>query len=509
MARFLPRNDGQTTLVCISFDDHVVPGTIEYAIHHLIEHKLDLGRFAERFKNDASGRPAYDPAILLKVVLYAYYKGINSSRDISECCARHVTFMVLASHFVPHWTTIAHFVSGHAEAIADLFTQVLLVCEQQNLLGYELVAIDGCKMSSNAAKEWSGTIEELTRKRDKIRGRMAQCIERHQAFDAAGEVDQAKRVAQTAATLSAAADKLDAFLAEAEPRPGTGKRPTEVMSNVTDNESAKMHTSKGTVQGYNGIAAVDSKHQVIVDAQAFGSGQEQHTLQGIAGSLNQTYALLDRPTALCDGSIVITADTGFASEDNNQYLHDQGINGYIPDNQFRQRDPRYNDKRSHHGQQHPAKYPALIPASEFEFDPVELTCRCPTGETLRLKHTGVDHNGNQKVFFEGEPSACAECTLRDRCMRNPASSRGRQVSFRLTATPKYTDWMKHRVDSEAGKGYYSQRMAVVEPVFGNIGHNKGLRRFGLRGRKKVCAQWQLYCLVHNIEKLNGYGHIKT
>jgi hypothetical protein len=99
-------------------------------------------------------------------------------------------------------------------------------------------------------------------------------------------------------------------------------------------------------------------------------------------------------------------------------------------------------------------------------------------------------------------------------MKNPASAdhrkgNGRQVSFILEnkRTPNYTDWMKHRVDSQKGKEIYSHRMSVVEPVFGNIGANKGLSRFSLRGKIKVQAQWRLYCLIHNIEKLANYGSL--
>ena len=73
--------------------------------------------------------------------------------------------------------------------------------------------------------------------------------------------------------------------------------------------------------------------------------------------------------------------------------------------------------------------------------------------------------------------------------------------------PNYTDWMKHRVDSDKGKLIYSHRMSVVEPVFGNIGTNKGLNRFSLRGKKKVQGQWQLFCMIHNIEKLANYGEM--
>jgi len=87
-------------------------------------------------------------------------------------------------------------------------------------------------------------------------------------------------------------------------------------------------------------------------------------------------------------------------------------------------------------------------------------------------------------------------------MKNPASANhrkgnGRQVSFllRKSRKPNYTDWMKHRVDSHKGKQIYSHRMSVVEPVFGNICVNKGLKRFSLRGKIKVNAQWQLFCLI--------------
>jgi len=123
-------------------------------------------------------------------------------------------------------------------------------------------------------------------------------------------------------------------------------------------------------------------------------------------------------------------------------------------------------------------------------------------------------NGKVRVHFEGRLLQCRHCPKKHQCMQNPASANhrngsGRQVSFTVEnkRLPNYTDWMKHRVDSQQGKELYSHRMSVVEPVFGNIGTNKRLNRFSLRGRKKVQGQWQLYCLVHNIEKLANYGRM--
>ena len=129
-----------------------------------------------------------------------------------------------------------------------------------------------------------------------------------------------------------------------------------------------------------------------------------------------------------------------------------------------------------------------------------------------LKNEGLDKRGNYKLFFEGRLSKCRCCSLKTQCMINPDSANarkghGRQVSFILDnkRPPNFTDWMKHRVDSDKGKLIYSHRMSVVEPVFGNIGTNKGLNRFSLRGKQKVQGQWKLFCMVHNIEKLMNYG----
>ena len=104
-----------------------------------------------------------------------------------------------------------------------------------------------------------------------------------------------------------------------------------------------MTTSKGTIQGYNGVAAVDKKHQVIIDAQAFGHGQEHHALQPVLETIKDRYQRLCIRKDVYKGrhKVTVTADTGYANEDNMQYLHDSGIDAYIPDNQFRSRDPKF------------------------------------------------------------------------------------------------------------------------------------------------------------------------
>lgn len=113
MARYKPYDLRQGKMIALSYDDQILPGTFEHTLNELIEEsELDLSVFEQRYCNDEKGRPAYDPKVLLKIVLYGYYKGLISSRDIAEACRRNVVFMALSADTRPHFTTIAAFVSG-------------------------------------------------------------------------------------------------------------------------------------------------------------------------------------------------------------------------------------------------------------------------------------------------------------------------------------------------------------------------------------------------------------
>ena len=134
MARYKQYNYDQQKLLPISFSRQILPGTFEYTLSHIINHELDLSNFAARYANDDTGAPAYDPAILLKIVLYAYVRGITSSRDIEQCCRENIIFMALSADSQPHFTTIANFISSMADEIAPLFLEVLLICDEMGLI---------------------------------------------------------------------------------------------------------------------------------------------------------------------------------------------------------------------------------------------------------------------------------------------------------------------------------------------------------------------------------------
>src|SRR4030043_1130339 len=129
MAKYKKYDYTQGKFIPIHFDKQILPGTFEHTLHYLIDNEIDLSIFDLRYSNDDMGAPAYDPAILLKIILYAYSKGITSNRSIERLCRENVVFMALSADSSPHFTTIADFIARLDAEIVSVFRDVLLVCD--------------------------------------------------------------------------------------------------------------------------------------------------------------------------------------------------------------------------------------------------------------------------------------------------------------------------------------------------------------------------------------------
>jgi transposase len=496
--------------LAVDLSRQILPGSFEFALSHLIDH-LSLTAFESRFRNDAVGAPAYSPAVLLKIVLLGYSKGIVHSRDIEAACRDNVVFMAISGDSHPHFTTIAHFVASLSEPIADVFAQVLAVCDQEGLIGRQMFAIDGVKLPSNASKAKSGTRSDFMRQAAKMRTQVSKMIERHRSRDQSGSADEALKQceARHIERLTREAQQIERWL-EHNAQDRHGPRNKVRQSNRTDNQSAKMATDKGVIQGYTAVAAVDDKHQIIVQAQAHGVGNEQELLIPVIEALQP----------LLSADTVVTADAGYYSKANLQALDERDIQACIADPNYRSRDPRYAGQ-----QQHKAKPDALwdkrpkhskqqlFRPQEFQVAADLTHCICPAGKRLYRNGRHRNLNGFEAVKFTGTKRDCEKCPLRAQCLRHPQRTQVRQVAIFLRKViierqlEQLVERMKELIDSERGHALITQRFATVEPVFGNVRFNKALNRFTLRGQAKVDGQWKLYGLVHNIEKLanNGYA----
>jgi transposase len=500
MAKYKPYTYAQDMLIPVGLKEQIMPGSLEYAIYTLVDERMDMSLFDEKYRNDETGRRAYDPRILLKVVLLGYSRGLTSSRKIEQACHENVVFMALSCGQYPDHSTISTFVSSMKDEILPLFRDVLLVCEEMKLLGGTLFALDGCKLACNASPQWSRTVSELRVKREKLEEKVKELLteqeeeDRKEDDDSTPPDNRSHREKQID-KLKKEADRIEAWLKENGERLGVNGK--EIKSNITDNESSKMVTSNGTIQGYNGQALVDSKTQVIVHAEAYGTGQDHDLVPPMLDGAIENVEEIGLPGNYFEGAM-FTADSGYHSKVNIQKCMDEGMDAYIPDKRFRTRDPRFQGRkgrstRTHYG------------LKDFHYDEEKDQYECPKGKKLSLKVKSSRGTGTLYRVYRAQEQDCKGCMLRGKCIyRNGRGPKSLNVPLGSDGN-NLTKLMIEKIESEKGRRIYPQRMAIVEPVFANIRTHKRLDRFTLRGKIKVNIQWLLYCMVHNIGKIANYG----
>lgn len=410
---------------------------------------LDLSAIVRSYEDgDGRGQPPYHPAMMVKLLLYAYCIGKPSSRKIERATYEDVALRVLAADQHPDHDSLAEFRKRHLTALAGLFVQVLRLCQVAGLVKLGHVALDGTKLKANASKHKAmsyGRMEEAERRLEQeVQALLRQAEQVDAAEDAASgpgrrgdqlPAELARRESRLAkiraakAVLEAEAKARAAETAEAgrakraarEQRAGSAKgrvpkipdpaqahpAPT-AQRNFTDPDSRIMKdgATKSFEQAYNAQAAVAGPHQIIVACgvtqAAADAAQFVPMLEAVAANTGQ------RPAAAL-------ADAGYFSEANLTAPALAGVTLYVPPD------------RQKHDQ--------------------------PPDAATATRHSAL--------------AAAMRDTLR---------------------TP-------------AGRAVYALRKAIVEPVFGQIKEGRGFRRFSCRGLPKVTAEWGLICLTHNLLKL--------
>jgi hypothetical protein len=282
--------------------------------------------------------------------------------------------------------------------------------------------------------------------------------------------------------------KLSSFLERMEKKIGHGGE--EVKSNVTDNESAMIHSAKGVLQGYIGIAATDGKNQIILSAEAVGTANEgEHLpeiLDAVEKNLNEAGVkeLEEGQTrkALCDSN--------YFSEDNLNACQERGIEAVIPDGQEKSRKNADGEER--------------FGLDDFEYNESEDYYECPNGKRLIYKRETEQNGVTGKVYQASLPD-CKACPFFSKCSwsKKEQSKLNQGKALRVTEKNGPESLCRKAREKQATEEFqevYAQRIGIAEPPFANIRYCKGLDRFTLRGKKKVNGQWQLYSMVHNLGK---------
>lgn len=456
--RFRTDHLNQSLLMPPSLHDWLPEGHLARFMADVTE-ELDLGSIYRSYEGDGRGLAAYQPLMMLRVLLYGYCRGVVSSRKIEQATYEDVAFRFLSADTHPDHDTIAAFRKRHLEALGGLFFQVLQLCQKAGLVKLGHVAIDGTKMKANASKHKAMSYDRMSETEERLRQEVEELLRRAAATDEAEDAQygkgksgdelpaelarresRLKKIREAKAELEREAkEKAERARVEAEakiaerrekeertgkkagghdpnvPDPEQAKPDPKAQRNFTDPESRIMPdgANKGSfVQGYNAQAAVDSQTQVIVAAEIT---QETNDSQQLLPMIKQVVANAGSTP------IAVSADAGYWSEAN---VKDESV----------------------------------------------------AGVDLHIA-TGRQTHGEKVATATGPPPE--------------------------DATPK--EAMAHKLRTEAGKSIYKMRKAIVEPVFGQIKERRGFRRFSFRGVGNVSLEWKLICLTGNILKLFRSG----
>jgi transposase len=291
---FIRPNRDQLLLMPPALQDWLPPDDLAYFLLDAVD-QFDLTPFYAAYRADGVGQAAFQPHMMVALLLYAYCLGVRSSRQIERLCQRDVAFRVVAGNLRPDHATIARFRQRHVEALKGLFTDVLRLCKEAGLVKVGVVALDGTKMAADAALEANRTYEtiraevetmleeaetkdveedqlfgperrgdelpEAMRDRNGRLERLKRCRERLEAEAAAEAADHARTLEERAAKEAAAGQRLRGR----KPKPVSETPEAEAKANVTDPDSRIMKTRRGYVQGYN-AQAVATADQIIVAA---------------------------------------------------------------------------------------------------------------------------------------------------------------------------------------------------------------------------------------------------
>jgi hypothetical protein len=296
--------------------------------------------------------------------------------------------------------------------------------------------------------------------------------------------------------IKAKLEKIDRFLSGAEPKIGPSGQ--EVQSNITDNESARIKGPHGYIQGYNGIAIADSGSQVIVAAEAIGSGAESGCLPEMLDTLETNMRKATKKKQPLKKSLVL-GDTGYYSEENLQEAKKRCIEVLIPDPQFRKRDPGFDDRKKYKG----TNVKKYFGVDDFAYNKKEDCYICPAGKVLPYKcDVEFKSRGARGKQYRSKKSVCSVCQLKGQCINRKEGKGEFRALFILQRLHEenLSSRMRDKIDNPAYRELYSRRMQIIEPVFANMAYCKGMDKFTLRTKRKVNIQWQLYCIVHNIWK---------
>lgn len=483
MSKFKPYKEKQKPLNELSAEsllDYIEKNLPEDHLCKLVKRvvfSLDTRKIERKYS--PRGQNPFHPKLLLGTLFYAYATRDRSSHKIEEKCQRDHAFIYLMQCYTPDHSTICNFRNNNIEQIEEYFVEILRIMNKLGITRVGNLYIDGTKLRANASakrtKDRQGFEKWLQRVKEQISGILKEAEEIDKAEDLrekAGSVQESLK--KKLSDRKYLKNKIEEALKQMREEDG-GK------VNLTDPNAHHMKSggSKDIRPGYNCQAAA-TEEGVIVSAEAVPDANDKEQLKPmIEKSESNTKQRVEE----------ITADCGYGSYENYEYLEQKKIDGYVPDNDFHKfKSGEYDkeDKRYH--------------LSNFKYDPSTDSYICPEGRRLNYwktrKNKTKSRQWNHKAY---RGIQCGDCSKRSLCTKSKA--RELLIEIREPLLNK----MRKKLLTEKGKLKYLKRQYTIEPIFGHLKFNLGYRHFLLRGLKKVNAEFKLMCIGWNLKKMLQLG----
>jgi transposase len=338
---FRPWRVNEAWLLPPSVQEFVPEGHAAHLVRDIVTEELDLAAILSPY-TEPRGYPPYHPAMMVALLLYAYSRGVYSSRRIARACEERLDFQAVTALNRPDFRTISEFRRRHLAALAELFVQVLALCQRAGLVGLGHVAVDGTKLRANASKHKAMSYARMGPAEADLAAEVEGWLAQAEGADAQEDAalgadrrgdempawmrDKRRRLERIRAAEAAKPDP--GSKADGSPRQRRGRKPKHppgvpkptAQRNFTDPESRIMKGRDGFVQAYNAQAAVDAKAQVIL----------AHHLTNNAADHDALGPLLDAVTTNTEATPAeVSADSGYCSEANLVDLAGRGIRGYV------------------------------------------------------------------------------------------------------------------------------------------------------------------------------------
>lgn len=407
-----------------------------------------------------TGRPPYDPAILLKLYLYGYLHRIRSSRLLEAECHRNVEVIWLTGKQAPDFKTIADFRKDNLKAFQAVHRRFRLLCHKLDLFGAQLVGLDGTKLAGVNSKDANFNEKKLRELLQRADAQLAEYLAALDAADAAQPVQPALSRDELAAKIAALQEKRDwhsQLLTQLDD--------DQTQISVTDPDTRRMRTGKGSVVGYNAQAVVDHKNKLIVADDVTNDETDLQQLSGMAK---------DAKANLNVDKLQVVADTGYCTTAQVVQCQEHHITPYVP-----KADTSANTAQG------------LFGKSRFIYDPKKDVYVCPAGTSLTYRFS-TDEKGRQVRYYRTD--ACKRCALHKQCTRN---QRGRTITREQGEA--LMEAMAQRL--KANPQIMKLRKQLCEHPFGTIKRFFGYTHFLLKGLVKVRAEWSLITLAYNFKRL--------